>query len=85
MSRFAPPELFRRAGQADKKNLKILKISFDKTNFYDILSFYIRDGAENDTEARVDKNFKNISNLCLTKLQRCDILYDRHLKRVTAD
>ena len=37
MSRSAPHDKFMRAGQADKKNLKKLKIAFDKTNFYDIL------------------------------------------------
>ena len=63
MSRFAPPELFRRAGQADKKNLKILKISFDKTNFYDILSFYIRNGAEATLKRKLTKILK-IFQIC---------------------
>ena len=62
MSRSAPRDQFMRAGQADKKNLKKLKIPFDKTKFYDILSFYIRSSAGNDAEARADKKLKIFQN-----------------------
>ena len=40
------------------KNLKILKIPFDKTKFYDILSFYIRNGAGDGAVVKADKKLK---------------------------
>ena len=56
MSRSAPRDKFMRAGQADKKNLKKLKITFDKTKFCDILSFYIRNSAETTLKRKLIKN-----------------------------
>ena len=56
MSRSAPHDEFMRAGQADKKNLKKLKILLDKANFYDILSFYIRDSVETTLKRKLIKN-----------------------------
>ena len=40
------------------KNLKNLKIPFDKTKFYDILSFYIRNSAGNGAVVKADKKLK---------------------------
>jgi len=40
------------------KNLKILKILLDKANFYDILSFYIRNSAGNGAVVKADKKLK---------------------------
>ena len=54
MSRSAPHDEFMRAGQADKK-LKKLKILLDKANFYDILSFYIRNSAETTLKRKLIK------------------------------
>ena len=63
MSRSAPHDEFMRAGQADKKNLKKLKILLDKTKFYDILSFYIRNSAETTLKRKLIKNLK-IFQIC---------------------
>ena len=62
VSFYAPWQVHEEQGRLIK-NLKILKIPFDKTDFYDILSFYIRNSAGNDTVTKVDKKLK-IFQIC---------------------